>query len=235
MRSISIFDMPIHCLTEGEASSQLVSVLERSSGNPYIVYTPNPEILVYGKRHPDYRAIIQQANLLLPDGQGIVWASRGALKHRVTGTDIMLRLLAHANTEHLRVAVVLKPDGLSSIRETENVIKLHYPNCDLTVTSSELPGKQYDIVFVALGFPDQERWIAKRRHTLPGTKLMLAVGGGIDFLTGKQARAPLFFRRLGLEWLWRLIRQPRRIKRIFTAVIIFPWYIMIDRYHHPNV
>lgn len=80
-----------------------------------------------------------------------------------------------------------------------------------------------DILFVAFGHEKQEKWIYENLPDLPGVKLAMGVGGAFDILGGKIKRAPALLRKLGLEWLWRLIQQPRRLKRIWTAIVIFPY------------
>ena len=79
-----------------------------------------------------------------------------------------------------------------------------------------------DVLFVALGAPRQEKWIYDNLREIPSVKLAIGVGGAFDFISGNVKRAPKFMRRLGLEWLWRLIIQPWRVRRIFNAVIVFP-------------
>ena len=89
----------------------------------------------------------------------------------------------------------------------------------------ELPA----ILFVALGAPKQEKWINENLKKMPNVKLAIGVGGAFDFISGNIKRAPNFIRLLGLEWLWRLIIQPWRIKRVLNAIIIFPLLILRDK------
>lgn len=202
-----------------------------SSFTPLRVITPNPEILVWAARHPEYRALLNQADIALPDGQGLVWCSKGAIAQRITGTDMMFRILEHANTHRYKIGIVTRADGLSSDTEIQQAFAKRYPNCALTITHADVP-RNVDIIFVALGFPEQEQWLHDNAAKCTGTKLIMTVGGGIDFLTGKQRRAPLLLRRFGVEWLWRLVRQPSRIKRIFTATIVFPYLVLRERLFH---
>ncbi len=84
-----------------------------------------------------------------------------------------------------------------------------------------------DMLFVALGHGKQERWIAENLQKLPSVKLAMGVGGAFDFFAARAKRAPQWMRTAGLEWLWRLIKEPKRYKRIVTAVIIFPFYCLM--------
>lgn len=194
---------------------------------------------MWAARHPEYRTLLNQADIALPDGQGLVWCSKGAIAQRITGTDMMFRILEHANTHHYKIGIVTRADGLSSDTEIQQVFAKRYPNCALTITHDNVPAdvhkdilRNVDIVLVALGFPEQEQWLYDNAEKCTGTKLIMTVGGGVDFLTGKQCRAPLLFRRIGVEWLWRLVRQPSRIKRIFTATIVFPYLVLRERLFH---
>lgn len=85
-----------------------------------------------------------------------------------------------------------------------------------------------EFLFVAFGHPKQEKWIYKKLSNLD-VKVAMTVGGALDYVSGKALKAPVFFSSLGSEWLWRLITQPRRIKRIMTAVLVFPWKIYFYR------
>lgn len=235
MERIHIFDVEIDCISRSDAAEKVCSVFSLNNQRPYVVFTPNPEILVHARNHPEYRTILNSGDLLLPDGQGIVWASKGKIKERVTGTDTMFAILTYANEHSLSVGVVTREDGLSSRENIMLAMSKLYPNCSVSVITNTMPGHSLDIILVSLGFPNQEQWVNEMRKRLPHTKLIMTVGGAIDFLTGKQTRAPLFFRSIGLEWLWRLLHQPSRIKRIITAVIIFPITLAIDHFHKPNV
>ncbi len=235
LERLKIFDVEIDCITQSETNEYLQHICSLQRQLPLVVHTPNPEILVYARRHPEYRVILNSADLLLPDGQGIVWASRGKIRERVTGSDTMVSLLHYANEHAYTVGFVIRKDGLSSADDIVRVMQKEYPRCTTSIITELMPESTMDIIFVSLGFPNQEQWIAEMRNRLPHTKILMTIGGAIDFLTGKQKRAPLFFRAIGLEWLWRLLLQPTRFKRIFTAVFIFPMHLAIDHFHKPHV
>lgn len=235
MERIRIFDVEIDCISRSETAELVRGILLSNNHKPFTIFTPNPEILVHARSNPEYRAILNSGDLILPDGQGIVLASRGKISERVTGTDTMSAVLTFANKQALSVGVVAREDGLSTAEDIIHAMNSQYPNCKVTVITNTMPEHTLDIILVSLGFPHQEQWIHEMRNRLPHTKLIMTVGGAIDFLTGKQKRAPLFFRSIGLEWLWRLLRQPSRIKRIITAVIIFPITLAIDHFHKPHV
>jgi len=85
------------------------------------------------------------------------------------------------------------------------------------------------LLLVAYGAPKQDLWIAKHLSKMPTVRVAIGVGGTFDFLSGTIKRAPRWLRSLGLEWLWRLILQPWRIKRIWTAVVIFPMLVLMSK------
>lgn len=231
---LRIFDVEIDCISQSETITQLEQICTSQRQRPFVVFTPNPEILVFAHKHPQYRVILNSGDLLIPDGQGLVWASRGKIKERVAGSDVMKKLLAYANNKSQSVGFIIRKDGLSTPGDIRTMMNTYYPQCKVSIITDTMPERPLEIIFVSLGFPQQEHWVAEMRDRLPHTKILMTIGGSIDFLTGKQKRAPLFFRTIGLEWLWRLILQPSRIKRIFTAVIIFPMYLVIDHFHKPH-
>jgi len=133
------------------------------------------------------------------------------------------------------------PNKIQNIKyQTAN--KLPITNYQLPITSNnaesaELNNKliqkinnaRPDILFVAFGAPKQEVWIYENLKKMPTVKLAIGVGGSFDFISGKTRRAPLIFQKLGLEWLWRLILEPRRIKRIYNATVKFGWLILTKK------
>ncbi|MDP3970753.1 MAG: WecB/TagA/CpsF family glycosyltransferase [bacterium] len=232
MKKIKIFGVNINQISSNDALAFITDYLALSNNQPLSITTPNPEILVAIRKKPELKTYLNSAELALPDGQGVVWASKGEISERVTGTDMMMKLLSHANSNHLSVGFVVNPEGLSSNEDISNVMKKNFSNCKISfindpVTSSE---SYPDIIFIGLGFPQQEQWVFEKQQIIKQKCVLMTVGGGIDFLTNKQVRAPLFIRQIGLEWLWRLIKQPKRFKRIFTAIIVFPILFTFDNF-----
>lgn len=179
----------------------------------YIV-TPNPEIILAAQKDSELKEILNKANLALPDGVGLKLASKFKIKQRITGTDVMMEILEkHKNKKY---KFVINEKGLSSKEEILN-------KADVQV-DEESP----DIVFIGLGCPEQEKWIKNNINKYSSAKVFMTVGGGFDFLTGKQTRAPKWMRNAGLEWLWRLFKQPNRIKRIFRATVVFPLKVLLS-------
>jgi len=203
------------------------------------VFTPNPEMLVFGYSRKWFRRIFEYADLCIPDGFGLKIGARILGKkvvHRVTGVDLTEKLLHEAEHKGLKVVFVGGDDAIGiallhslekkypqlSVRHIEaGAISIAGEPLDTPDLVSAIAAESPDLAFICFGHPKQEAFIEKYRKQC-GAKVLLGVGGTIDFLAGKITRAPKWMRRLGLEWLYRLLRQPSRIKRILTAVIIFP-------------
>ncbi len=210
------------------------------------IATINPEFILKAQKDEEYKNIINSCDLNVADGIGIkfaFWRYGEKLKARIAGADLFWEILRMANDGRLSVFLVANKNGLSSWEETVIAIKKIYPNiridgADLACNDSNENQKSkiknqnignYNIIFCACGAPNQEKFL----HSLKNQKnakirLAIGVGGSFDFATGKLHRAPLWMRKIGLEWLFRLIQQPKRIKRIFNAVIIFPIKVILS-------
>lgn len=201
--------------------------------------TPNNEMLVEGAKNPAFLKIMQGTALNLPDSTGVVWAARTQgtpLKERVTGVDTVLGLAGAVSPEHTMFFLGAAP-GVAEAAAAQ--LSAQFPSLNIVGTYAGSP-KEEDapgiiqkindsgakILLVAYGAPKQDLWIHKHLKNLPQVKIAMGVGGTFDFFAGVRTRAPLFLRKLGLEWFWRLVLEPRRFKRIFTAVVVFPWMVL---------
>lgn len=195
------------------------------------IATVNPEFILEAQKNSEFRNILNSCDLNAADGIGIWFAFLRfgkILKTRIAGADLMDEIMKIAKEKNLGIFLAANKNGLSAWEETRDAILKKYPklkingaDLDKNEPNYELPNVNEEIIFCNFGAPYQEKFL----NNLENAKIRLAVGvgGSFDFLTGKIKRAPKFMRRFGLEWLWRLILEPRyRIKRIFRAVIIFP-------------
>lgn len=187
-------------------------------GGVRAVFTPNPEIIMLAQKDVQFKEILNEADMLLPDGIGVVIASRllkRPLPERVAGFDFVCRLLESGHSFYLlgsKPAVVesaarrLKEKGV-------NVVGFHhgYFDDDADIIK-DINEKTPDVLLVCLGAPKQEKWIAKNKDRL--SCLCIGAGGTLDVLSGNAARAPLLFQRLCLEWLYRALKEPSRIVRL---------------------
>jgi N-acetylglucosaminyldiphosphoundecaprenol N-acetyl-beta-D-mannosaminyltransferase len=233
-----ILGVKIDEVTKAGAIAKIASFLNEPA--QHLVTTPNPEIVLYAYRHPEYQKILNLADLALPDGAGVVFAAKllGAPLHeRVSGSDMVPEICRIAREKHLKIALlggknqekieraatVMRGWGNTVVYAANGVPPNHWKDRPFhEKIVDELKAAEPDIVFVAFGHPKQEQWIDEYRPILPTVRLFLGCGGALDFVAGAAKRAPKWMQKLYLEWLWRLIIQPKRIKRIFNAVIVFP-------------
>jgi N-acetylglucosaminyldiphosphoundecaprenol N-acetyl-beta-D-mannosaminyltransferase len=190
------------------------------------IFSINPEKIMRTRNDPALTVALENSDFLIPDGIGVVLAIKVLHKKRVsriTGVDLMGLLLDKAEKRRYRVYIFgAKPAVLSrAIAE----IKERYPSLGIVGSShgylqedryaslvNEINSVKPDILFVGLGSPKQENWI----HSYIGllnVKLCMGIGGSLDVIAGHIPRAPYFFRKLGLEWFFRLIKEPTRIRR----------------------
>lgn len=190
------------------------------------IFSINPEKIMRSRKDPALIAALENSAFLIPDGVGVVLAIRALHKKRVsriTGVDLMRLLLEKAEKRRYRVYIFgAKPAVLSRAMAE---IKKRYPSLELVGSShgyiqenqyaslvNEINAAKSDIFFVGLGSPKQENWIHAHKNAL-NVKLCMGIGGSLDVMAGHIPRAPYFLRTLGLEWLYRLIREPNRIRR----------------------
>lgn len=220
----------------GNQKSQLLSLLKKwllESKSLRVVYTPNPEQIVQSRVDEEFKQVLKKADLLLPDGIGLVFAAKilalfgksQPLAERIAGVDVVTDLLKIARQHELEALVIggrnYSPADYFAYRGAKINWLSGYQNINQpTAVEEKLIKKtikklQPDLVFVALGAPAQELWIEQHRSWLEksGVKIVMAVGGSFDYLLGKVPRAPYWFRKLGLEWLFRLLIEPWRLKR----------------------
>lgn len=223
--------VPVDALTRAAAEAALREALH--AGRGVTALSVNPEIVLAARRDPALKEALARATLLLPDGTGVVWAllSRGRAAERVPGADMLGLVLDEAAARGLAVRFVIRHGGLSGAADISAMVRARWPALRFVVEegrSADADGGEEEVVIVNLGAPHQERWIARSGRAYPKARLLMAVGGGLDFLTGRLPRAPRLLQRLGLEWSWRLVLQPQRLWRIVRAVIIFPLTVLFS-------
>jgi N-acetylglucosaminyldiphosphoundecaprenol N-acetyl-beta-D-mannosaminyltransferase len=199
----------------------IVTGLQNQSEKYYIV-TPNPELLVIASKDDNYRKVLNSAKLALPDGIGVIVAGKimgKPLKERIHGVDLVKSLCKEVSKQPITVGFLGAGPNIAEL--TAECLRKNYPGLKVGLVSEEwseeLKNKKADILFVAFGSPKQEIWISENLERLPA-KVVIGVGGTFDFISGKVRRAPLILRKTGLEWLFRLIIQPWRLKRQLRLV-----------------
>lgn len=190
------------------------------------VVTINTEIVMHARKDPEYEKILKSANLIVNDSIGIKWA-RGMFgissKERVHGSDLLESLAKKAGEDGLSLGLLGARSGV--VEKTAEVLKKIHPNLKIAFAFQEWPVSNQpkcDILFVAFGSPKQEKWIYENIKNID-VKVAIGVGGAFDFVSGNVKRAPEWIRKIGLEWVFRLLIQPWRIKR----QLAIPQFVLI--------
>lgn len=219
-KKTTILGVGITNASKQEILEYIFSFLVEKEKKGYIV-TPNPEIVTYAYSHSKYQEILNKSDIALCDGVGLSLAARILGKGRmprVTGVDLLESLCKESVRKAVTVGFL---GGRRDVAlKTSECLRQKYPGLKVAFAGSEWPPEEpirVDILFVAFGFPKQEEWIFEHLSKIP-VGMAMGVGGAFDYVSGQVLRAPFFLRAVGLEWLFRLIVQPWRIKRQFSLV-----------------
>ncbi|MDK6863355.1 WecB/TagA/CpsF family glycosyltransferase [Nosocomiicoccus ampullae] len=231
-RAVHLLGIPFVNTTHEQFVDELKRRLEQKEKT--FVVTANPEILMKTKEDNEFQHVVKRADYVTPDGIGVVLLSklkRRPLKERITGFDLTVDLLQYADDENLSVYLLGAKESVN--KEAAKQIQSTYPNLNIVgrhhgyidIDDEKIHDEIYeqspDIVFVALGAPKQELFID--RHIKNAQKgLFIGVGGSLDVHAKAVKRAPDIWIKLNLEWLYRMIKQPERIKRnikVFSFMI----------------
>lgn len=193
------------------------------------VITANPIMIMSAVESANYSAMIRRADLIVPDGAGVVWAAKyvgNPVTERVTGFDLMHRLLEQG--EKRKWKAYLLGTSQEVIEAAAEKLQLQYPQVRIVGYRNGFFGPEQDeevvevireaapdLLFVARGADTQEPWIVKFKQKL-GVPLIMGVGGSFDVVSGKLKRAPILFQKLRLEWFYRLLQEPKRYKRMLV-------------------
>ena len=238
MRRVDILGVGVHDCDQEEAVRAIEGFLREEPPRLRQVATVNPEFVMEARRNPAFREVLNQADLATPDGVGIVLAARllGApLRGRVTGVALVDRLAELSARQGYKLYFLGAGPGVADEAAAE--MARRHPGVQIAGTfagsprDSDWPGileriqaAQPDVLLVAYGAPRQDLWIRRHREALPSSiRLAMGVGGVFDYISGRVPLAPAAWRRLGLEWLYRLMKQPwrwRRIIRVFQFGVI---------------
>ncbi len=236
-RRISILGVAIDDMTEMDVLVRLDAAIR--SRQPHHLVTVNPEFVVEAQVNPDFRAMLARADVATADGFGILLAARylgTPLRGRVTGVDLTWQLARLCADRGYRIFLLGAAPGVAEAAAT--VLQSRYPRLVVAGTYAGSPqlrhepflhqlirAAQPDVLLVAYGHPQQDLWIARNQPMLQ-IPLALGVGGTFDYISGRVPRAPALIRRIGLEWAYRLVRQPQRWRRIINAVPRFAWLVL---------
>jgi len=229
---MKIFDVKIDDYKKS-IKKELLQRLKSDSKNFFVV-TLNPEILLSAKNNQGYKKIINSADIRINDGIGIQlvsWLKKDQIGARITGANLAKELITKNSQLNQKTGIVFLKEGLSTEQEIIKSLK-GLSNIKLLRAKSSSDNlsnlKNCQLILVATGHPRQEKLIFNNLKKLKSAKISMGIGGTLDYWTGRRTRAPEILRKLGLEWLWRMLIQPNRILRIFNALIVFPFLAILE-------
>lgn len=216
---------------------------------PFVIVTPNSEIVVKANQEKELLKFIENAGMVVPDGIGLVIGSKlvkQPLKERVTGIDLMVGLVKYASLNKKSVYFLGGKPGFAD--QAADKLKEQFPGLEVAGTHhgyfkgihtgakghaeevsviEDIKSKKPDMVFVAFGAPKQEYFIDAYKDVL-GAGLLMGVGGSLDVISGNVKRAPQIYQKMGMEWAYRLAKEPWRIKRA-GALPVFALNVLIKK------
>ena len=232
MRSgADILGIKIPKASEVYVEGEILKFLSRRGGAK--IFTPNPQMLSIADRDEKFKAVLNSAELLIPDGVGVLLAARlagSSLPARITGIDTAYRILELCEQRGLTVALIGAKNNIAKLAAKR--LKKRLPKLDISLTHhgyfkkfpkdsaenlaviKKLRLSAPDVLFVCFGTPAQERWIYENAASLPSVRLFMGLGGSLDVWAGNVRRAPKTIQSLGAEWLWRCIGEPVRFLRL---------------------
>lgn len=220
---IDILGVKIDNLTMDETLERIGNFL--NSDRQHYVVLPYSEFIVRAQKDEEFRKILNEADLSLCESRGLWLVSRflaEPFKEAIAGVNLIRRLGGRLFLLGGKMGVA---EEAKEKLDTEIVGAEHgYQDFDRLI--EKVNKAEPNILLVGLGSPRQEKWIYENLKKMPSVKVAIGVGGAFDFVSGRIKRAPKFFQKIGVEWLWRLILQPWRIERIYNGVIKFSWLIL---------
>ena len=236
IKSAKIQGFNVNLLKYNEALDFVKTSLD--NGENIQIVTINPEMIEAAKKNPEFANVLKYAELVVPDGVGIKLALKfkGIDQEQIRGVDFAQSLIEIANENGYKLALVgAKPEVNSKLVE---VLKSKYPNLNIVYSHDgyfqnedliieEIKHSGANLVFTALGAPKQEFFNDKLKSSLQGVA-SIGLGGTFDVMAGCVKLAPPIYRKFGLEWLYRTIKQPERIKRIFPTLPLFLFHSIME-------
>ncbi|KUK84220.1 MAG: Glycosyl transferase, WecB/TagA/CpsF family [Microgenomates bacterium 39_6] len=251
MAKIDILGVKINNESRGEMLEKIVRMASTADKKGYIV-TPNPEFIVKAQKDKNFADILNEADFSVPDGIGLVWAAKlfygqkKAPRKRITGVDLMADICQIAGKKGWSIFLLGAKEGVADkcARKLEKKYGLRvlgtysgwadksWDKKTRQIIREKIGLRKCHFIFVAYGAGKQEHWIKRNLDKIP-VKMGMGVGGAFDFLSGEVKRAPKLFRKLGLEWLWRLIKEPWRWRRQ-TALPKFVFLVIKKKFFEKN-
>lgn len=220
-----LLGLPFHRLTMAETVAECVAVVE--AAEPRYFVTANADFVAQAYENERLREILVHAHRAVGDGMPLVWLSRifpPPLPERVAGSDLVFELFREGNARAWRVFFLGSDEA--TLSTVKGILKKRYPDMTVAGTFSppfapvedwpneeiarQIRAARPHVLLVAVGCPKQEYWIARHARDLR-VPLAIGIGASLDFISGRQVRAPLWMQKTGLEWVWRMATDPRRL------------------------
>ena len=214
-----------------------------------LIFTPNVDFLVKSQNDAEFKNILQNADLLIPDGKPLIWASkffRNPLKEKVAGSSLFFDICHLASRNDHSIFILGAEEGVAKVAceklkltyENLRIVGYYSPPHGFENNESEtrkiinlIKSAKPDILFVGLGAPKQEKWLYRYKNII-NVPVSLGIGASIDFAAGIKSIPPNWIKDLGFAWLWRLLNEPRRLwKRYLLEDPKFFLYIFMQKYH----
>jgi N-acetylglucosaminyldiphosphoundecaprenol N-acetyl-beta-D-mannosaminyltransferase len=237
---IHVLGLPVHPMTYNQMLMKIEAWIH-AKDQAHQICTINPEFIMTAQTDPIFKALLLRSDYNVADGVGLLWAAKRlghALPARVTGSDGVPIIAERAAQAGWRLFFLGAADGVA--QAAADILTARYSGLQMAGVYAGSPhpededdlvarvnASRADILFVAYGAPAQDKWIARNLPRL-NVSLAMGVGGSFDFIAGIVPRAPVWMQRAGLEWLFRLIRQPWRAKRMLKLPR-FVWAVLRQR------
>jgi len=247
---VKLFQVGIDRIDSQRVIAKIEEFISSHRSHPHLIVTPDTLAILRARKDPEYFEIVKSADLVTPDGAGILWATstlNQPLIERVTGIDIINKVCQLAVQKGYSLYLLGSYPGIAeeaALNLTRcypglKIVGSYHGYFDSRVKEDIAPNKEEaeiindinekhpDILLVGMGVPKQEKWIANDLEKL-NVSVCMGVGGSFDVLSGRIPRAPLWMQRHGMEWVYRFIKQPKRVFRVL-ALFYFIWLVIVGK------